>query len=276
MYTKKQMLTLSLLLTFVSTTTQAAIFIPEAHLQTFNFVPGSTGAVDTVIVENSVVDESFSIFDNFGSELNYGYSVELGEKPYVSGYAYGIASDPIRSGVWRSGSASLFWYFAVVDDLPQRVIQLEVDSLSVVSMSTSDAARFRGLNLDSGAGARIGGGVISVVRTPTNATGSIISTITDGQVPRTISVHTNSLIEVRQDVHVGGGVWGSDFISSCASNSFSFKVKEGQGIENGNVLMSRGVNAVGVVPESESMLMWIIGLIGVALAGRWRSKPILS
>lgn len=87
MYTKKQMLTLSLLLTFVSTTTQAAIFIPEAHLQTFNFVPGSTGAVDTVIVENSVVDESFSIFDNFGSELNYGYSVELGENPYVSGYA---------------------------------------------------------------------------------------------------------------------------------------------------------------------------------------------
>lgn len=93
----------------------------------------------------------------------------------------------------------------MVDDLPQRLIQLEVDFLSVVSMSTSDAARFRGLNLDSGAGARIGGDVISIVKTPTNSTGSVISTIADGQVPRTISIHTNSLIEVRQNVYFGGG-----------------------------------------------------------------------
>lgn len=31
---------------------------------------------------------------------------------------------------------------------------------------------------------------------------------------------------------------GADFISSSASSSFSFKVKEGQGIANCNVLMS--------------------------------------
>lgn len=70
-------------------------------------------------------------------------------------------------------------------------------------------------------------------------------------------------------------MWGPDFISSNASRSFSFKVKERQGIANGDVLMRSGGNAVGVVPEPESMLMWIIGLVGVAITGRWRSKQIL-
>lgn len=269
MNTNKHASTLYLVMALVSGSAHAAIAIPDAHLRTYGFVPGSTGDIETIFYENIAIREDYSKSDNFGSIINYGYSVTLGDNPTVSAYALGTPSGTAQSFNTNFGYAELYWYFAVVDDLPSRAIQLEVNSASSLSISSTNASRFNSSNLNSVSAVSVGGSFVSIARTPTNISGSINTTITNSG-PRTISILTNQLIEVRQGVSVGGGVWGPDFLSHSALNSFSFHLNESQGVTKDNVFISSGINKVGVVPEPGAYLVWAAGLIGIMLTGPGR------
>lgn len=224
--------------------------LPFAYIQNFGFNSGTS--VKTYVLDGSVavLEETGNLGTSIGE---YSLKVGLGNEPYVSLGAHG------QGGF--TGDIVLNYWFAVIDSTTRPIDVFPTLSLRAEYFEDDLQLGFEDGLVGAGIGGDLSGsfpGLLIRPRFDGNGTNERFHRF---ETPLKLS--TNQAYKVTVGATFSQ-ISSSRYLISSAFRSVKFDIDPNSGLSSENFIFSKGVNVASAVPEVNSWLMLLFGLLLLA------------